>query len=60
MVNVNLSISTKYDKQDQQRWAAFNESSLHTIQQHRTTGKEPNWTQIKTGLGRRQQGWVDY
>jgi hypothetical protein len=36
----------KYEKQDQQGRAAFNEGNPQLAQQNSTTGKEPSMTQI--------------
>jgi hypothetical protein len=39
-----LSFSLKYDKQDQQGKAAFNERNPHMTKQQEPYDKEPRWT----------------
>jgi hypothetical protein len=44
----------KYDKQDQQGKAAFNERNPHTTRQQEPVARSPGEPQTKTGQGTRQ------
>jgi hypothetical protein len=44
----------KYDKQDQQGKAAFNERNPHTTKQQESVARSPDGTQTKTGQGTKQ------
>jgi hypothetical protein len=45
-------INVKYDKQDQQGKAAFNERNPHMTQQQEPTARSPGGPQTKTGQGK--------
>jgi hypothetical protein len=50
----HLMIIVKYDKQDQQGKAAFNERNPHMTQQQEPVAMSPGGPQTKTGQGTRQ------
>jgi hypothetical protein len=47
-----LDITIKYDKQDQQGKAAFNERNPHMTQQQEPMARSPGGPQTKTGQGK--------
>jgi hypothetical protein len=53
-------IKTKYDKQDQQGKAAFNERNPHMTQQQEPVARSPGGPKTKTGQGKPlvYEGWT--
>jgi hypothetical protein len=52
--SVFLIDDKKYDKQEQQGRAAFNERNTQTIYQQESVARSPGGLQTKTGQGKRQ------
>jgi hypothetical protein len=56
----NISIKLiKYDKQDQQGKAAFNERNPHITQQQEPVARSPGGPQTKTGQGKNMKNKIN-
>jgi hypothetical protein len=53
-LHFQFHMKVKYDKQDQQGKAAFNERNPHTTQQQEPTARSPGGTPNKNRTGQRQ------